>query len=120
MRARFESPRTADARLLQGADALKEGGEYVILELFAPHGKSALFRIEHTEGEGPALFDSRLFTVISPILPPTWRYVQFDTGSFALRPEPWSQPGFWESYFDHEPQAREVFEAEKRKILASS
>ncbi|WP_159043399.1 hypothetical protein [Streptomyces sp. NBRC 110028] len=120
MRARYEPPQIADTKLLQGVDALKEGREYVILELFAAHGKSALFRIEYIEGEGPALFDSRLFTVISSVLPPTWRYVQFETGSFALRPEPWSQPGFWESYFDHEPKALEVFETEKRKILASS
>ncbi|MFI1864383.1 hypothetical protein [Streptomyces jumonjinensis] len=120
MRARFTPPQTSDSEILQGIDALKEGREYVILEIFARRGKSALLRVEFIEGEDSALFDSRAFTVTSHTLPSSWRYFQFETGSFALRPESWNQPGFWESYYDHQRQALEVYETEKRNILSSS
>ncbi|MEU3192477.1 hypothetical protein ABZ686_18005 [Streptomyces sp. NPDC006992] len=120
MLARFSNPQTKDPKITQGTDALKEGREYTVLEVFVPHGKDPLFRVEFSESEDPALFDSRAFKVTSSHLPTTWRYFHFDTGSFALRPEPWSIPGFWEAYYDRSPWAVEVYEAEKRKILASS
>ncbi|MFE2180125.1 hypothetical protein [Streptomyces sp. NPDC059455] len=106
--------------MLQGTDTLKEEREYIVLEIFTPYGRSALFRIEFAESENPALFDSRVFTVTSTALPPTWRYANYETGSFTLCPEPWSRPGFWESYYDHEPSALEVYESEKQKIITAS
>ncbi|MFF4525025.1 hypothetical protein [Streptomyces bluensis] len=120
MRARFTPPRTNEAAILQGLDALKEGREYPVLEVFAPYGKSALFRLEFIEGEDPALFDSRAFIVTSSVMPPSWRYFQFDSGSFALRPKSWSRTGFWEAYYEHEPEALAIYEVEKQKILSSS
>ncbi|MFI8236316.1 hypothetical protein ACIF83_03485 [Streptomyces sp. NPDC085866] len=118
MLVRFMAQRAAKAEV-QGIDALREDVEYVVLEVFAPHGKSALFRLEFTEGEDPALFDSRAFTVISSSIPPSWRYFQFESGSFALRPEPWGRPGFWEAYYDRDRRALETYESEKSRILAS-
>ncbi|MET7602432.1 hypothetical protein ABZU45_06325 [Streptomyces avermitilis] len=116
---RFTTPHTEEAEILQGLDALRNGAEYPVLEVFTPHGKNALFRIEFIQGEDSALFDSRAFTVTSNSLPTTWRYFQFDTGSTALRPESWSQTGFWEAYYDRDPWAVEVYETERRNILAS-
>lgn len=120
MRARFNLPAADGFANLQGTDALKVGREYVVLEVFVPHERGAQFRIEFIEGEDSALFDSRAFTVTSSLIPPSWCYVQFETGSFALRPEPWGRPGFWESYYDGDPRVRGIFEAERRKILSVS
>ncbi|WP_217161599.1 hypothetical protein [Streptomyces sp. AC512_CC834] len=120
MRARFNPSGVGNPEILQGGDALKVDREYVVLEVFAPIERSPEFRIEFIEGEGSALFDSRAFTVTSSLLPPSWRYVQFATGSFSLRPEPWGRPGFWDAYYDGDPQAREIFEVEKRRILSDS
>ncbi|GAA3733780.1 hypothetical protein GCM10023082_33910 [Streptomyces tremellae] len=122
MRARFERPKNPDPRILQGIDALREEEEYVVFEVSVGHGKSALFRVEFTEGglRQSALFDSRVFTVTSHRLPPTWRYFQSDTGSLSLCPESWNQIGFWESYYDHDPRAIEVYETERQAILSSS
>ncbi|MFF9560045.1 hypothetical protein ACF1DY_30045 [Streptomyces albus] len=120
MRAQMVGATTADSKPLQGVDALKMGKEYVVLEVFVPHGRDPLFRIEFIEGEDSALFDSRAFRVTSSALPPTWHYFHFDTGSFALRPKPWGQLGFWEAYYEHTPWAIETYETEKRKILLSS
>ncbi len=119
MRARFKFPQTSNPRILQGLDSLKEGLEYVVLEVFAPYEKGVQFRVE-VPGEDSALFDSRAFEVTSSSLPPTWKYFQFETGSFVLRPEPWNRLGFWESYYDREPHAVEIYETEKRKILTAS
>ncbi|MFF8915596.1 hypothetical protein ACF08M_20295 [Streptomyces sp. NPDC015032] len=91
----------------------------MVLEVFAQYGKGALFRVEVAGGDS-ALFDSRAFVVTSHALPPTWKYFQYETGSFALCPESWNQLGFWDSYYDREPHAVEVYETEKRKILSAS
>ncbi|MFG2354039.1 hypothetical protein [Streptomyces sp. NPDC048521] len=120
MRVQFASERAMGIPNLQGIDALRDGREYTVLEVFAPHDKSALFRLEFIEGEDPALFDGRAFTVTSPLIPPSWRYFQYDSGSFTLGPEPWSRPGFWEAYYDRLPEALEAYETEKRKILSSA
>ncbi|MFI1534115.1 hypothetical protein [Streptomyces anandii] len=120
MRVQFTPRPDGDVGTLQGVDALREGREYTVLEVFVPHGKRALFRMEFIEGEDSALFDSSAFTVTSSALPPSWRYFQFDSGSFALRPEPWSKVGFWESYYDHDPTALQVYQREREKIMASS
>ncbi|MFI1763561.1 hypothetical protein ACH41H_16150 [Streptomyces sp. NPDC020800] len=103
---------------IRGINNLEEGQEYAILEVFVPRGNSALFRIEFNESEDPALFDSRVFEVTSPSLPSSWRYFQFESGSFALRPEPWGESGFWEAFYDRDPRALEVYESEKQKILS--
>ncbi len=103
------STTTVYSKTLQGVDALKMGREYVVLEVFVPHSRDPLFRIEFIEGEDPALFDSRAFRVTSTTLPSTWHYFHFDSGSFALRPKQWGQPGFWEAYYEHTPWATETY-----------
>ena len=118
MHVRFIARQAAQIENLHGIDALREDLDYAVLEVFAPHNKSALFRIEFIEGEDPALFDSRAIEVTSSSIPPSWRYLQNESGSFSLCPEPWGQSGFWEAFYDRTPGARGVYESEKRKILA--
>ncbi len=120
MRVKFTLPQTPDPKILQGVGALREGREYVVLEVFSSSGGETVFRVEFIAGEDSALFDSRAFTVTCHHLPPTWQYFQLDTGSFSLCPEPWNQVGFWESYYEHEAHALEIYETEKQKILSSS
>ncbi|MFJ8693857.1 hypothetical protein [Streptomyces roseolilacinus] len=120
LRAKYVAPETSDRSVLQGTSALREGKEYVVLELFSQSDGNTLFRVEFNEGEDSALFDSRAFTITSHNLPPTWRYFQHSSGSFTLCPEPWSQLGFWEAYYEHEAHALRVYETEKLKINNSA
>ncbi|MFI6880289.1 hypothetical protein ACIBL6_43270 [Streptomyces sp. NPDC050400] len=120
LRVRFINPGGEDRKMLQGADSLKEGREYVVLEIFIPAGKSPLFRVEFISGEDSALFDSRLFTVTSSEIPSTWNYFQLESGSVSLCPETWNRVGFWEDFYDRDRGACETYEAEKGKILAQS
>jgi hypothetical protein len=36
-----------------------------------------------------------------------------------LLPEPWTQPRFWERYYDGDPDAVRIFEEETRKIVGA-
>ena len=40
-------------------------------------------------------------------------------GCISFSPEAWSKAGFWEQFFDREPEAVAVFEEERAKIVAA-
>lgn len=105
---------------LRGGDALREGRDYVVLEVFSRPEQSSLFRVESIAGESSALFDSRLFTVSDSKIPSSWRIFDLGNGSFCLCPAPWDEMGFWEAYYDSEPWAVAVYEREKERILRES
>ncbi|MCX4796466.1 MULTISPECIES: hypothetical protein [unclassified Streptomyces] len=122
MRVRVNISSTTDPKITQGITALTNGHEYAVLEISAPFKRATSFRVEFIEGglRQSALFDTRAFTVISHSLPPTWRYFQLESGSFSLCPESWNKSGFWEAYYDGDPQAIAVYEHERAAILSHS
>ncbi|WP_326596429.1 hypothetical protein [Streptomyces sp. NBC_01803] len=120
MKVRFTRSEGLEPGALQGAGALKPGEEYVVLEVFSQHGKDTSFRMEYSPRESCAVFDSRLFTITSAKMPPSWIFFQLASGSFSLCPEPWSDQGFWEAFYDREQWAVAAYETEKQKILAVS
>lgn len=65
---------------------------------------------------GVALFEKDQFEVVSSKVLPTWTVSWNDKGGFKLMPEAWSQPGFWERYYDREPEALSIFEQEMQRI----
>ena len=65
----------------------------------------------------PALFRFKQFEVISDKIPSTWIVSWNENGFFQLTPHAWDQPGFWEKYYDRDPEAIQIFEEEKRKII---
>ncbi|WP_059011876.1 hypothetical protein [Streptomyces specialis] len=117
---KFTRSEGLEPRAFQGATALRPGAEYIVLEIFSQHNGDTSFRIEYSPYESCAIFDSRLFTITSPTIPPSWIYSQLESGSFSLCPEPWSHLGFWEAFYDRESEAVAVYEAEKQKVLAHS
>lgn len=105
------------ARSLRGADSLREGREYVVLEVYSRAERNTLFRVE-SEGRGSsALFDIRLFSVIDPKIPSVWKFFSLGGGSFCLRPESWNEHMFWESYYDGEARAAEIYDKERDRII---
>src|SRR5262245_52063296 len=69
----------------------------------------AKFRIQREETI-PALYAPEEFELVSAIIPSTWVASSPNPGHFALQPEPWARPGFWEEYYDADPKARACFE----------
>ncbi|MDT3397156.1 hypothetical protein RKE29_10950 [Streptomyces sp. B1866] len=120
MRVKFAGPQRVEERYHQGANTLSLDREYVVLEVYSRDDRNTRFRIEYSHLEHSALFDSRLFSVTSTKIPPSWEFFMLESGSFSLRPAFWNRPGFWEAFYDHEPWALEAYEQEKAKILAAS
>jgi hypothetical protein len=67
----------------------------------------------------PALFRPQMFEVVSSKIPPTWIVTSPKPGCLSLQPEAWSGAGFWERFFDAEPEAAAAFKEEQAKIIAA-
>jgi hypothetical protein len=74
-------------------------------------------RLMGKEQNTPVLFDIRDFEIVSPILPPSWVLFSYPSGVFELTPKAWTEKGFWDAYFEHDPNAMVLFEEERRKII---
>ncbi|MFF5437122.1 hypothetical protein [Streptomyces achromogenes] len=120
MRVRFSADKAERTGAKQGVTSLRDGTEYTVLEVFFSGGGESFFRIDFAKDEDSALFNSEAFEVTSPKIPATWMMFPSGGRSFTLCPEPWSRPGFWESYYDHDPQALALYEQERRVIVESS
>lgn len=106
-----------EPRISQGAGSLREGGEYSVLEIFAQADGANKFRIEFSELELPALFDSRLFEISSDEIPRDWCVSRNWNGSLTFGPEEWTRPDFWEAFMDHEEWAIELYSSGRSKSL---
>jgi hypothetical protein len=67
----------------------------------------------------PALFELDMFEIVSSTIPSVWVITSPKSGWFSLAPEPWSRPGFWEEFYDREPEAMACFEEYRKLIVAS-
>ena len=57
------------------------------------------------------------FEIVSAKIPDTWVVVWNAEGAFSLTTEAWSEPGFWEAYYDGDPPALRKFEDGKKQII---
>lgn len=94
------------------------GQEYAVLEVYATPDRRFSVRLE-LEGQTPGLWDSAMFETTDPAIPAVWVAELSDQGSLRLAPPRWLVPGFWERYFDGEPDAVAVFEEDRAVILRS-
>ncbi|HLK14712.1 MAG TPA: hypothetical protein VKT78_07905 [Fimbriimonadaceae bacterium] len=81
--------------------------------------KQTRFRLVGGREASPVLYDPEMFELVSTVIPPSWIVTSLQAGCFALEPEPWTQRGFWEEFFDGEPNAVACFERERQKIIDS-
>ena len=120
MRVRFNGAEGFDRPISQGSGALRVGTEYVVLEIFAQADGANEFRIQFSDVELPALFDSRLFEVTSGQIPSSWHIVRNRYGSLTFGPREWQEQGFWEAFMDHEQWAIDLYEVGRSKSLDAS
>ena len=93
------------------------GKTYHVLEVIQDIHHRWLIRLVGDGSNGVALFPSEQFQILSSQVSPTWRISLEKNGYFALSPAAWSQPGFWDRYYDREPNAVRIFEDEMGKII---
>lgn len=94
------------------------GREYAVLELYATPDRRFSVRLD-LEGQTPGLWDSEMFETTDPTIPSVWIAQLSDRGSLRLAPPRWLVPGFWEDYFDGEPDAVAAFEEDRALILGT-
>jgi len=93
------------------------GKIYHVLEVVHDvHGKW-LFRLVGDDVNGVALFRSVQFEIVSARVADVWIVKWNDSGGFKLTTQAWSQPGFWERFYDRDPEAEKIFEEDKTKII---
>lgn len=95
------------------------GQEYTVLEILGRPGGRISLRI-HQGDEPPGVWHSEMFESTDSTVPSNWVAQVSDGGMLSLGPEPWLERGFWESYFDDEPEAVAAFEAARAVILHES
>lgn len=94
--------------------------EYVVLAIEGNPGRELSIRVQDDKGGGPGLWPAEMFMTTSTALPSSWIISIGDNGQFDLAPAKWLRPGFWEDFFDREPEALADFEEEKANILAEA
>lgn len=120
MKVRFIGAEGNEQSVRQGANALRLGQVYVVLEVYCQAEGANYFRIEFRRGELPPLFDSRLFEVVEPKMHPSWTLsIQWD-GSLTIAPAAWQAPGFWEEFMDQSPGAIEIYELGRDVLMLES
>lgn len=99
---------------------LTVGKEYEVLEVLVSPTQGILLRIVGDDRFTPALFSGDLFEVTDQSIPQLWVIARVPTrdGStlYKMCPKAWLEPGFWERYFDREPEAVAIFD-EQRRLL---
>lgn len=104
-------------RCIKLFNGLTIGRIYHVLEVSYGPEFGLLFRFlgDH---KIPALYDYKLFELVSNKIPEEW-CVKFKTDSiFELTPKDWERDSFWEDYFNGEPEAVKIFLEVARKIVA--
>ncbi|UQX03670.1 hypothetical protein [Streptomyces sp. RerS4] len=120
MKVRFTGVEGHEQSVRQGADALRQGQVYVVLEAYCQTDGPNYFRIEFRRGELPPLFDSRLFEVVDSEVHSSWTVSTEWDGSLTMAPAAWQVPGFWEEFMDHFPGAIEIYELGRDALMAGS
>jgi hypothetical protein len=94
--------------------------EYLVLAILALPGRSIKFRVLSDDGRTPILADSSLFAAPAQPLPESWAGTVTQDGVLELGPRPWLETGFWERFFDHEPDAVQGFHREVEALAGKS
>ena len=68
----------------------------------------------------PILFNADQFVTVDDKIPSNWAVLLDESGNLNMAPRKWLRPGFWEDYFNFDPEAERHFESELAKIIEES
>jgi hypothetical protein len=120
VKVRFTGLEGHEQSVRQGADALRQGQEYVVLEAYCQSEGPNYFRLEYRRGGLPPLFDSRLFEVVDSEIHPSWTASAEWDGSLTMAPAAWQKAGFWDDFMNHSPKAVEIYELGRDLLMSES
>ena len=93
------------------------GKVYDVLSVVIEGGEMPMVRLEGDGANGVALFGLDQFEIASTTIPSVWIATLNKKATFELTTELFSTPGFWERYYDGDPDASRIFEKEKTRII---
>jgi hypothetical protein len=93
--------------------------EYLLLAILAQPDRNVLFRILSDDGRTPILADASLFAAPIQAVPDTWAGAVREGGVVEVGPRRWLELGFWERFFDGDPDAVRVFREEVESLGGS-
>jgi len=96
------------------------GKRYTVLAVENDGKSGLLFRVMSDDGFTPIVADWRQFKLISSSLSSTWIGSLDKNGDLMLAPNAWTRPGFWEDYFNREPEAMKQFAQAREAIEAEA
>jgi hypothetical protein len=97
---------------------LTVGRVYVVLSLYvASDGNSV--QIMGDQGPGPGIYRLDQFELVDGSIPAIWVASKMPRGNgLSLEPAAWAPVGFWDKYFDGDPEARAVFQQVLAKLTS--
>lgn len=95
---------------------LELDGEYEVLEIYSSPGRATKVRIVSSDSATPALFDSSMFMTVDNSIPQSWVASVAEAGELRIGPASWMRKGFWEDFFDRDPQAVHDYELGCRRV----
>ncbi len=104
-------------RIEESSAWLTIGKIYAVLSVVQNTDFRWSLRLMGDDPNGVALFPLEQFEIITNTISPTW-IVSWD-GCFSLGPAPWDGAGFWNRYYDRDPDALRIFDEEHKKIVES-
>ncbi|WP_322747570.1 MULTISPECIES: hypothetical protein [unclassified Frankia] len=113
---RIISPVTSGS--IEDSAWVRLGGEYIVISVLACPGRRIELQIVGDDVRAPGLWDSEMFMTVDDRLPSNWVAKVGEGGVVELAPRRWLEPGFWEAYFDRDPDAVAAYEDELRQILS--
>ena len=103
--------------ILPATSWLTVGKTYPVLAVFVAANGLPKYRLLGDDEVTPALHTANQFEILSGILPSIWRAHSVPNRYFELAPTSWIVPGFWEAFFDGNPDAVRVFHEDYRTLL---
>jgi hypothetical protein len=92
------------------------GATCPVLEIIIKSGGVSWLRVLSTSGL-PQLLPAAMFRLEGQTIPSGWMIRMFD-GDVRIAPPTWLEDGFWEDYFNAEPEAVAKYDDELRDVLS--
>ena len=94
------------------------GQTYLVLEISVEKKRWMSYRLMSNNNSTPAIFDAQQFEVVSNKIPDEWCFDFVSPNYVGITPKAWIHDGFWEDYFNGEPEAEKIFRETRDRLIA--